>query len=357
MANADSNVVVTVGPGKDYDDLALAWTGTKGSTHVAPWFECYSGADLAATGAIVLTGASFTPTTTYYVKVYAAAGNRHDGTRSGTKGAYIVQPAGAAAINASLAHTRIEGIRVDAYDAGTSANGMIYSGSVDGIVVDSCLIVQMNAFTGTSVKRAISIRALAAGQSGTVKNCIMYGHASTTVSGASCGILVYSNAGVTNAAVTILNNSVYAWTSAGTAGGIWIQAGANNAGQFVSKNNMSFGNAKDYYWTDANSLAATTASNDMSGDATADDAGGSGHLINQTFANVCTSVNNLMPKAGSSAILAGTNPAILPVDAIGAARNAVGPDDIGALTTYVLSVMGIGPLERPFAVPIASPFQ
>ena len=333
MATATSYHVSTIKPagGGDYTELSTWWATEKdrnegSGVNIAAWAECYSGGDMAV---VDLTGAGYTPTATYYTRIYAADGERHDGTGGGV---YLDCPSTDNGITNQLNYTRIEGIRIE-LTLGAVKRG-IRGYNYSNLLIDSCLIHFVN--TAGDYGGAIGVGTVAGGDlTGIViRNCLFYGG---NTAYAIQAIMCYSE--TDTATITIQNCSISQITSSAdaNAAGIWFREVSGTL-NITSTNNISTGNTDGRDFQETNT-PAVTQTYCLSDDDTADDWGGAGNLINQTaadvFENVASDLNlkALSPACSAAISLAST----FTTDAIGAARKAIADGnvgwDMGALTT------------------------
>ncbi|KKK90797.1 hypothetical protein LCGC14_2719410, partial [marine sediment metagenome] len=228
MANWSATEISTVGSGRTYTTLAAWWAAKGGSGTTAPHAECYTGADL---GTVTISGAVGTPTSDYYVRIYTATGERHDGTRSGTTGTYL-NTGNQHGIDVQENYTRIEGLRL--YRSNGQQKGAIaLTNSVTNILVDGCVVVGIGN-QATTYQWAYSI---ANNVTATVQNCLAYG-----TTGAKTGINSSAFRCWYCGAVSILNCAVTGWTDAS---GVY-DAGffaANTTTPVVWTNCVSIGNS------------------------------------------------------------------------------------------------------------------
>ena len=92
------------------------------------------------------------------------------------------------------------------------------------------------------------------------------------------------------------------------------------------KNNEFLNCGTDYLWD----VDAATSSNNMSSDGTADDQGGSGHIVSVTASKQFMAVDDLRHRMGSQCLDAGTTIASFSTDCFGTARPLGSAWDMGA---------------------------
>ena len=124
-------------------------------------------------------------------------------------------------------------------------------------------------------------------------------------------------------------NNIFTGAGSGSTQEYGLQTNlAKGSLDLVAENNISFDNEDGDY-----SLLGTsiTANNNISSDATADDAGGSGNLIDQTDTDILTDPSNddFRLKSTSAAIGAGVTIASVTTDILGTSRPKGGSYDIG----------------------------
>ena len=125
--------------GGDYLSLQAWWNWAKTQPTADQWAECYSGGNL---GGLSMTGATFTPNVTEYVRIYAANGHGHGGQFD--QGAFIEVVTGDCI--SSLPHqTRIDGLRMKA-TASTVVNA-IATATDYFISVTNCILEATEIYT------------------------------------------------------------------------------------------------------------------------------------------------------------------------------------------------------------------
>jgi len=340
--------VSTIGSAKDYATLQGWEDVADGEASADQWAECYSGSDL---GAVVISGWASTPDANNYPRIYPAAGrfvHRHDGTRDGNNGAYASGTDNVIEIN-NVNHVHVEGMYIRTTLNTQWHGGIVITGG-DGTVIDgNCIYATHNQVNcaGILLWRYFflynwSIR---------ISNNLIYTDR-TAGSGWLGGIRARMDAYVSNDYTLNLaeyNNTVsmqhgtthsrmlfYSYHySHNYAGSTTLNRTSENC---IALTDVASGSNGFY---DAVYLGATatttqttnwTRNNCLSTDGTADDDGGSGHLVDQTQADIVEAVaTNLALKDGSNAIGAGKDlSAYITQDAL-LNPHGVGGWDMGAL--------------------------
>ncbi len=329
-------VVKTVKPGGGGDFTTLgAWkTAAVADTSNFWWAECYGGGNL---GTVVLSGfdAGLVADANNYIRIYAAAGERHTGTFDTNK-AKILPGAISTGITVSTPAAALNFLKIDGLQFIANATNSTAAMSLNGlsnIVIDGnlCLGSGSNKFTGGTAVIAIVVSTVnIAG--GVIRNNAIWPGTSSTDNGIR---VIVSNASATATGILIDNNTISA-----AARGINLNANASaGACDATIRNNICLGSSTaDFILTDTGSHWTATGSYNLSSDATGDDWGATGALINQTAANVVTDVTaDLRLKAGSPALDVGTSlSGSFTTDAIGTTRPQGSAWDMGAFETIVL---------------------
>lgn len=282
------------GGGGDYTTLQAWENWADDQAGADQWAECYAGGDL---GEVTLQTWTATPTASLYPRIYTPLAERHNG-KDADVGARI-EVGAANGIRDLLSFTRIEGIRIEV-NSGASNAGISGAGSGGGTVYDSNLIIANHV----DAKKGIDVSVSNKDATGMVmRNNIIYSNSLLD----QC--LVFSILGTTTSTtvdVVVHNNS---FTKAFSHGYRMIEtsSGATATLNLTIENNISLdGNIADFSTTITN--GTVTSNNNCSTDATADDDGGSDHLISQTTADIVVAVaTDVNLKAGSNALEAGKN--------------------------------------------------
>ena len=102
----------------------------------------------------------------------------------------------------------------------------------------------------------------------------------------------------------ILRNTIYRYAgSTGNGGMYFVRGGSNSTVSYTLTGNAVFGWSGDIIRN--SSLASLTSNSNATSDSTADNYGGTGHFVNQTFADWFTSTTDLHLKTGSNGINSG----------------------------------------------------
>jgi len=294
MAAATSTAISDVDPtgGGDYTTLAAWWTATKGGgggANVAPHARCYSGGDL---GVVNVDGASFTPTAVYYVHIYPASGERHDGTQDGTQGARIEQSSAHGITDPATTgqnYLRVEGIRIIMNN--TIAGGAaIWCTERDNLLLDGNLIDI--AATSAQYRGIVCNARLDAGvgtRTLTLRNNLIYGTDFSGQDGDGIQFNVVCNGTSLTASMSLHNNSLSKIGSHADTDGIGIAvkatAGKTAIGNYNLRNNIVTGTPENYAAAVVGAGGAETlnmnVANCLSEDGTADDWGGAGNLVSK----------------------------------------------------------------------------
>jgi hypothetical protein len=306
------------------------------------WAECYTGGDL---GTLVISSWTSTPDATHYPRVYTLLTERHNGTiltgayinASSAHGIQIGEPISGGAVN----YVHVEGIRINVTE--NKIGICIYSHK--GVGFSS---LSDNAFI--------------------LDNLVYYGSAVVTPDFSNDNAIKFSAdtviSGSISMTVTIVNNIVYCNNSyhgiilnisPSVGGDITLNStvysnsvkGANNtgiryyinpfraSGVHVSnlKNNISVDSGVKDYGTGGSGTWTITALNNLSSDATADDFGGTGYLLNKTSTNqFINPVSNWNLLSTADALDAGvTLSSPFDIDAVGISRPRGAGFDMGAL--------------------------
>ena len=302
--------------GGDYSTLQAWEDFADGEASADQHAECYTGGNL---GSLSIESWASTPSSTLYPRVYAAEGNKHNGDIAG--GAFISAASGNG-VFVNVDYGRVEDLRITA--TGSSANGLSFGATVNrtGIIISGLLIHDCAA-------NGINASSLDANLDFIIKNCIFIDNAPPGA-GSNINYIHYALSGSRTTAVGVYNCTAHTGDFGFNLSA--TEAGGTMTGTLDCVNCCAFGNAEADFLI-ANAAGVTeTISNNASDDATADDFGGSGHLVDQTdtdwFANV--SGDNLELKPTSPGRNAGTAIASVTNDVAGRARPQEGTYDIGA---------------------------
>jgi len=265
------------------------------------------------------------------VTLTVAEGERHDGTAG--SGARIINTSSTLISSPSSSPPfKIEDLELNNNGSGKKCVSLTQSSHVSMKRVAKRLLIHNVYNTLNDNVYAVYIT-----RGASILNSIIYNITNATTITDKYSVGIYS-AIVPYASVYINNNTIYniIRDSNGNGYGIYIGSSTN----FKVNNNISVdivgtttGSKLAYKYTTA------TSSNNLSSDDTADDAGGTGHLINKSSANQFVSIvsgsEDLHLKAGADAIDAGvdlgTTPTGVNIDINGYDRDANGVVwDIGA---------------------------
>jgi hypothetical protein len=239
--------------------------------------ECYDDTDFNESGAVNMNGGTVGNTLTS-VTLTVAAGERHDGTEN--SGVRIFQTADHELIdiatpNGLNGNYHVKWLELDGN--GNNSTNMLNGNNQDAGDVGSASNLILHDTDSPNGLLAASTRDLL------VHNCIFYG-ASRNGSSINCVNLDSDRAGG-----GFLSNTIYGTNNdsvTGDATGLRI---ATDDADLRVRNNIVMGTtvagsgtALDFQWPATPLVNGGTTSNNMSEDATADDGGGSNHLINQT---------------------------------------------------------------------------
>tara|TARA_Y100001937_G_scaffold128772_1_gene207866 strand:+ start:4478 stop:5968 length:1491 start_codon:yes stop_codon:yes gene_type:complete len=310
----------------DYTSLATWEDAVDGSSSADQHAECYSGGDL---GGVTLNGWSATPTSELYPRIYAAAGNGHNG--SITSGAFINA---SFAINTYLAFTRIEGLRINNTDSSNIAVNFNNTTSSNGCRAEELLI-------HGSFQTAISMS-----NSGSSSDSSFFCINNIIIIDGSLNVVpigIYSISSTSSTVTTtsfLYNNTIYTdnQSTLTNKGIVFVQSG-NSTLVANTENNVAIGNS---YTTCFSVLAATnishTFNNNISSDTTAGGFSGTANQVSKTQSQVFTDAdnNNFIPVA--SALDAGKTIPLVQTDAIGTIRPYGQAYDVGALEYFVVTI-------------------
>ncbi len=308
--------------GGDYTTLQAweDWADDQGSA--AQWAECYTGGNL---GSCLIQDWISSPSGVNYPRIYTDLTERHEGKDTGA-GAYIYRSSGSGS-GVRVIYTnyvRVEGLRIK-YVSGANGNPLSIVDS-DQVVFDSNLIL---SDVGTGIKGTYGLFNI-------VRNNI---------------VVVKISQGIqwiiqTNSQVIIDNNTVH---NNGTAdAGIFLESDApgftmNGA---VRNNIVTGGFSVGDYTKDTDITLAMAISNNLSSDATADDWGGSGNLINKSAANQFVNVaSDWNLKSGADALEAGVTIGTFDWDALHLDADNWRPQG---------SVWDMGALEKLLGSPVSA---
>ncbi len=293
-----------VGLGKTFATLQAWWDVVKILTSAAQHAKVFSGADL---GVLDMSGATFTPTAVDFPRIFVAPGEGHDGSDP-TTGAHIVVNGAVNGLDIQEDFVRVEGLGIDGNTS--SAIAGIKGTAVSNLIVEG-ILADFSAGTGGT---GIFLDSSSATSSGNViRNCI-----AIRANGSSFGIEVrcVTFAGSESHEVKIQNCTVYSPNSSAF-DGFRFEAeafGGTATTNVTCENCIGMGNNRADFVKNENSAGGTavvnvTANNNLSEDTTADDFGGTGHVISQTDTDVFIdpALDSYFLKDGSAAFQSGKN--------------------------------------------------
>lgn len=273
------------GGGGDYTTLASWWTFAQGES-TAQHAECYTGGDL---GEVNIASATFTPTDSEYFRIYAADGEKHDGTTAST-GAYININSTSHGVQISEHYTRIEGIR---FTANALKDGVFVNGA-DGCVIDSCNFV---AEGSTGFRNGINCEVVEANGGIYIRNNVIYGLGKGGGGGiadyGAITVVVMIFSGTYDWASYIENNSIHNVhrTTDGYGRGITcieVQIGGTLTHDVEARNNIATDcETVDYYESITNGTI-TGGGYNTSSDGTGNIYGSTGSETNEAAADIYT---------------------------------------------------------------------
>jgi hypothetical protein len=307
--------VKTIKPagGGDYTTLQAWEDWADGEANADQWAECYTGGDL---GGLTIASWTATPDADNYPRIYAADGEEHGGDK--TAGAYF----SGAGLSVATNYTQVVGLRGD---------GKIFNGTSGSFLLFERCLSHDHVSVGFYMPRTFP----GANATITIRNCLCIDVATGFQLGtkdALGGIItlnVYNN--------TAYNCSAYGFQLQNknfSAGGATINL----------ENNIAMGCGDDFILSDTGGDGVITSNNNLSDDDTADDFGGTGHVVNQTDTDVFTdpASDDYSLKDGSAAADAGKTIAAVTDDIIGTARPQGDAYDIGAFETEAAAAAGGG---------------
>ncbi|MCE9586679.1 hypothetical protein K8R04_05230, partial [Candidatus Uhrbacteria bacterium] len=297
--------------GGDYTTLAAWWTFAAAQATADQWAECYSGGDL---GPIDDSGGmAATSDATHYPQIYVAGGHEHGGGISA--GAYTTGIVSFGNVN----YWHVIGLRV----GNNSASNLQLFGT--GFFMDRCLAVHTSGISG-SLMFVIFNGGL---ETSYVRNCAAY----SIVTGSTAFDLF-------NGGPTFIDNCTA--VSRNGNGNRGFRLDLVYADTITLRNCVACGFNQNGDYEGSAFGGTIVMSTCVSSDATADDFGGSGNLINQNFYDLFADPlhGDFRLRPGSALIDAGANlSADFTTDIVGRTRPASGPWDIGAFE-YVQQIGG-----------------
>jgi len=260
--------------GGDYSTLP-SWEDDKDGDIVArdtiEEAQIFSGFDVGRT---VVGG--WTTDATRYPRIFSTLAERHDGVSGGA--GIDMDSAGATfgIQNSGTDFLRIEGLRVE-ISSGTNFNGILSQG--DEPLVDSCLII----IDGVQFATGISMGFSGNGFNGTIRNNIIYGDGQTVtnaaISAGTSGVFA-----TVAASHDIFNNTIH--DLAGKGLDIFESEFSGSATETATATNNITTDCTTSDFSDTVTKGTITGSYQCSSDATADDWGATGALINKTASDI-----------------------------------------------------------------------
>lgn len=317
--------LATVGSGKTYATLQ-AWADSVYVSSGVQEAECYSGSDL---GGLVITE---TFTDEWIVDV--ASGHKHDGTDAGTTGvAYAAGTfnfnlAGIIPVPITVRNLRLHA-GIEDFAPGVSVGAHAFENLmfiVDGASYDAVYVIASDGGGGDGECTT------------TIRNNVCYWKSTS----GSTNMFMRLDSMITDVGTATLNVEAYNNTVVVSAGTMVYGIRISNdwiTNATIKNNVVLDADTADYFSSGSPSI---TASHNLSSDATGDDWGATGAVINQTASNVVTNTSiNATPKTGSAAINSGTTIGSFSDDIIGTARPQGSAWDMGAFEVLAAFLQSI----------------
>ena len=337
----------------DYTSLAAAYTAKGDVDYTGKGvvgFECYSGFDMG----VVSMGGGSNWDASNYLRIYAAAGEEHDGKTTANDGCYIDVGNGGTGVINTMPYSRLEGIRIQV-DAGAEWNSAdaIQFSDWSGIVIDGVVVVM--ADRNNAFYECVTVGStLAPTDSPVIKNCSIYylGAGSFESPGIRLDYLSF-DAGDTSGTIYLYDNTVYQAEDGFTVGADKSSTGTPTL-FVVSTGNVAMGSTGTGDFVDNSAgggVLDMTQTYCCSGDITADDWTGAGNLISKTAINQWVSVgsDHMVKDTDADIYAAGVDIGSVTVDILGTSRKD--PPDIGAY-----EIAGAGGTTKKRAVSAFSGF-
>lgn len=315
----------------DFTTLSAWWNYAKVQASADQWAECYSGGNL---GTVLLSGMTATPSSTVYPRIYVATGHGHLGTL-GT-GAFCNVSTGAC-IDVRTNYMRVEGLRIQIQ--GVAAQGIILQDCTEARAFGNLVVSEVTATTARGINIVRSAGHLTNITAYILNNLILSANRTSNTYQSCIRITGGALPAGFQLTVIVANNSFENGSSAVSMHGFQLAPGAVVDPAAVIavtlKNNAAGESGTGSCFTVAVTGASPTitATNNASKDATADDWGGSGNLINQSRTSMWVDPNNhnLRPKRLGPLVDAGADvSSYMTTDILGASRNLQVATDIGA---------------------------
>ena len=340
--------VKTIKPagGGDFTTLASWEDFADGQSAADQHAECYTGGNL---GAVTLNGWTATPSASAFPKIYVADGEGHFGDV--TAGAYI---SAATPFVSHLDYTQVHGLRAASTNDSNVVLNFTGTSNAQNSRADNCLI---HGDFGIGISIGQSGSGVTSSNYVTNNLILIDGTANTS----PIGIYVFAtdaSSGTTNAYV--YNNTIYV-VNQGSLNNYGIRF-ANVASCTLNisvENNIVIGAVTGggasitYCYNQVTFNTGTkTFNNNISSDSTADDFGGSSHLVNKTASQIFEDVSSNVYSLSSSSIAldAGKTLSAVTDDIVGVSRPQNLIYDIGAFETKVADVIVYG-VPKSFQIP------
>lgn len=292
--------------GGDYTTLT-AWEAANQGDLVAldqiQQAECYAGAftDSVSVQAWV-TGPS------NYIRIYTPLTERHNGTSRDVSGIGFQLRGASAVMTIVVDHIRLEGLNIK-----STANVTALATAGGGISVANDVRVTECIIEGATTTAWLALMSNDTDLILTMRNCVIYNAGNGSALGAAA----------------IKSATIQHCTIIGTGSGFACEWGPS-AGQTHTLNNNYVASGSNLAFHRVGSGGTVVASYNASSDATGDDPGATGALINKAvvdqFVSIGAGTEDFHLKAGSALIGAGTPLAAVPLDIVGTTRSLTVPD-------------------------------
>ncbi len=278
---AENTSTIKPAGGGDFTTLQSWEDWADGETNAAQWAECYQGGDL---GEVRLYLWSATITASDHPRIYAAPGHRHN-AKDNNVGAYIQ-------VGSSMSYGiefyfigsgEVDGLRI--IDVPNACTGINWVNNDDNqeVLIENCLII-----TDGTATTQLGIRIYTSVDSdGVVRNNIIY--AKGTVANLRGGIELTGKP-VDSTPITfdtkVFNNTVNGKIYRGFVANLEAASGHTVTINVQAQNNIATNASNCYdkreHGTGTMTLVTTGSSHNLSSDATGDDWGSTGSLINKS---------------------------------------------------------------------------
>ena len=272
--------------------------------------------------------------------MFAAEGERHDGSRTSSGDAHIDVPAGQTGIEARSSYVHIDGMRLSLAATSIGTAGVtVLDATGEGIVENVCVLFSAHTATAS----AITFETYTAASSrGIIRNNMTYG-LDTVARGAGIVVRAAAVGAVRDATATVESNTVVGMSTTGTSRGIEYVALALTAAATVtikSVNNVVVSEAANCFGQTTGGATPTVDVEQTacaSTDATAAMWGGDGNLTDQLASELFDDPTDATtPSEFGPLDMAGVNRYTDGVtsDAMDTPRPTIGLFAIGAATLY-----------------------